>query len=154
VRDARMAVRQLVKSPGFTAVALVTLALGIGANTAIYSVIDGVIRRPLPFVEPDRLVMVWETDRRSGTSREPASWPDLVDIRRQSNTLARVAGVTGVDLSLTPTQGDPIRIGSMRVTTSYFPMLGVDPIVGRNFTEAEDRENGPPVVLISERIWR
>jgi predicted permease len=154
VRDGRHALRQLGRTPGFTAVSLLTLALGIGANTAIYSVVDGVLRRPVPFADPNRLVMIWETDRRSGTTREPASWPDLGDIRSRSTALASVAGFTGVDATFSPPDGEPTRIAAMAVTHEYFPLLGVRPIVGRLFTEAEDRENGPAVAQVGERMWR
>ncbi|MGH7529912.1 MAG: ABC transporter permease, partial [Gemmatimonadales bacterium] len=82
--DLRYALRQLRASPGFTLAAVLTLALGIGANTAIFSVVDGVLLRPAPFEDMDRLVMVWETDRKSGTLHEPASVPDYLDFQRRS----------------------------------------------------------------------
>ena len=93
LHDLRLAVRQLAKSPGFTAAAILTLALGIGANTAIFSVVNGVLLRPAPLADLDRLVMVWETDGNSGTTREPGSVPDFLDYKARSTTLAALAGV-------------------------------------------------------------
>ena len=95
-RDIRYASRQLRRTPGFTLVAIFTLAIGIGANTAIFSVVDGVLLRPVPLADPDRLVVVWETDRRSSTTREPASWPDFIDLAREARTLSAIAGAAVV----------------------------------------------------------
>ncbi|HET9514670.1 MAG TPA: ABC transporter permease [Gemmatimonadales bacterium] len=154
LHDLRYAARQLARSPGFTLVAVVTLALGIGANTAIFSVIDGVLLRPAPLADADRLVVVWETDRGSGTTREPASWPDYLDFQRDSRTLSALAAVSGTDVSLLPQGGDPIRVSGARTTANYFPLIGITPILGRTFSQEEDRPDGPLVVLLSERIWR
>src|SRR6266542_2847397 len=96
-QDLRYGMRMLVKNPGFTAVAVLTLALGIGANTAIFSVIDGVLLRSAPFEDADRLVMVWETDRNSGTTREPASVPDYLDFRVKGTCFREVAAFAGAE---------------------------------------------------------
>ena len=99
--DIRVALRSLRRSPGFTLAAVTTLALGIGANTAIFSVIDGVLLRPTPFPHIDRLAMVWETDRKSGTTREPASVPDFQDFQQQSRRFSALAAFAAQEVSLT-----------------------------------------------------
>ncbi|HEX9895298.1 MAG TPA: ABC transporter permease, partial [Gemmatimonadales bacterium] len=152
--DLRYAVRQLARTPGFTAVAVITLALGIGANTAIFSVVDGVLLRPVVLSDADRLVVVWETDRASSTTREPASWPDFVDFRRETRTLTAAAAVSGADVSLLPDRGEPVRISGAAVTANYFSLVGIAPLLGRVPSEAEDQPNGPRVTLLGERIWR
>lgn len=153
IQDLRYAVRQLRRSPGFTVVAVLTLALGIGPNTAIFSVIDGVLLRPAPVDDPDRLALVWQTDRNSGTTREPASYPDFVDFRERSTRFEDMAAFAATEVNLTPEAGDPARLAALRVTQGFLPILGVDPIVGRTFTADEDRPGGPRVVLISEELW-
>lgn len=153
-QDIRYAFRRLRLSPGFTTVAVLTLALGIGANSAIYSVVDGVLLRALPFAEAKRLVVVWETDRRSGTTREPASWPDYLDYTAQSRGLDGTAIVSGSEVILTPDQGSAIRVSGMQVSESFFPLVGVKPILGRLFTKEEDRPHGPRVIVLGEARWR
>jgi len=153
-QDLRHAVRRLRRSPGFTLVAVLTLALGIGANTAIYSVVDGVLLRAIPFAEGKRLVMVWETDRRSNTTREPASWPDYVDLAERSRVLDGAAAASGMEVTLTPDQGDPVRVSGMAVTHTFFPLVGVRPILGRLFTPEEDRPGGARVTVLGEGLWR
>ena len=144
---------RLCANPGFTAVAVVTLALGIGANTAIFSVVDGLLLRPAPVEAFDRLVMVWETDRHSGTTREPASWPDFIDFRDRSARLAAWGAFTGREVNHTPPRGDAQRLAALGITHDFFPTLGVTPIVGRGFTEAETADGGPLVVMVSEGFW-
>ena len=151
--DLRHAARMLARNPGFSAVAIVTLALGIGANTAIFSVVDGVLLRPAPVEALDRLVMVWETDRHSGTTREPASWPDFIDFRDRSARLEAWGAFTGRQVNHTPPQGDPQRLAGLGITHDFFPTLGVTPIVGRGFTEEETASGGPLVVMVSEGFW-
>ena len=152
--DLRYGARQLRRSPGFTLVAVLTLALGIGANTAIFSVVDGVLLRPVALADADRLVVVWETDRASSTTREPASWPDFADFRRDARSVSALAVVTGTDVTLLPDQGDPIRISAAAITSNYFTLTGITPVVGRAPSEAEDQPNGPRVVVLGEQIWR
>ena len=152
-RDLRQAFRSLRRTPGFTAVAVLTLGLGIGANTAIFSVVDGVLLRPAPFAQMDRLVMVWQTDRKSGTLREPASLPDYFDLQRESRRLDRLAGFVPAEVTLTPDDGEPSRIATLAVTHELLPMLGITPLVGRGFSPEEDRPGAPRVVLIGEELW-
>src|SRR5512147_2500168 len=152
--DLRFALRQFAKSPGFSLVATLTLALGIGANTAIYSVVDGVLLRALPFTDANRLVLVWETDRKSGTTREPASWPDYVDLAARSRTLDGSAAFTGSEVTLTPADGPPVRVSGMSVSQTFFPLVGVRPLLGRLFAAEDDRPSGPSVVVLGEALWR
>ena len=151
-QDIRYAVRALAKSPGFTAAAVVTLALGIGANTAIFSVVDGVLLRPAPFADMDRLVMIWETDRASGTTREPASIPDFADFRQRSAMLQRVAALWAIHASPTPVNGPPTRVPALAVSHEFLPLLGLQPAAGRVFLPEEDVAGGPNVVIISEAL--
>jgi len=151
--DFRYAVRSFRQTPTLTAILIVTLALGIGANTAIFSVIDAVLLRQTPFTDLDRLAVVWETDRNTGTIREPASLPDYLDFKARTRTFEMVAALTTGEVNLTPDRGDPLRLPVLDVTADALPMLGLHPITGRTFTPDEDRPGGPSVVLISEKLW-
>jgi len=153
LQDVRLAARLLAKRPGFTAGAAITLALGIGANTAIFSVVDGVLLRPAPVEQIERLAIVWETDRNSGTTREPASVPDYLDFEAQSRRFSRLAALMAGEVNMMPPAGDPVRLAALRVTHQLLPMLGVAPIAGRTFTEEDDHPGGPSVVVISESLW-
>ncbi|HEX7023756.1 MAG TPA: ABC transporter permease [Gemmatimonadales bacterium] len=152
-RDCRYAFRALRRAPAFTTVAVLTLGLGIGANTAIFSVVDGVLLRPAPFLHMDRLVMVWETDRKSGTSREPASIPDYLDLQRLNRRFEQLTGFSPAEVNLTPDHGEPSRVAALAVSQGLLPMLGIRPLLGRNFTLEEDRPGAARVVLISEELW-
>ncbi len=153
VRDLRHAMRMLLRAPGFTAVAVLTLALGIGANTAIFSVVDGVLFQEVPFAQPDDLVVVWETDRNSGTSREPASLPDFVDFQRRAGSVSSLAAFMAGEANLAGVDAEPRRVAALAVTHELLPTLGVAPLLGRGFTAAETRPNGPKVAVISESLW-
>jgi hypothetical protein len=151
--DVRYALRSFQKTPGLTAILVLTLALGIGANTAIFSVIDAVLLRPAPFARLDRLVMVWETDRNTGTTREPSSFPDYLDFKARSRTCERLAAIMASEVNLIPEHGDPLRLPVLNVSFDALPMLGIQPIAGRTFTADEDRPGGPAVVVISDSLW-
>lgn len=151
--DLRFALRLLAHNPGFSAAAILTLTLGIGMTTAILSVVDGVLLRPIPFPDPERLVVLWETDRDSSTAHEPASYPDFRDFQQRSRRVDRIAGLIAGETTLTPDRGDPSRLASLIVTHDLLPLLGIQPMLGRHFTADDDRVGGPQVVLISERLW-
>src|SRR5690242_4120741 len=153
-RDARYAVRTLRKSPGFTTVVVLTLALAIGANTAIFSVVNGVILRALPYAHDDRLVMVWEVDRFSGTTRENSSVPDYFDFRARNHVFTDVAAFAEQPLTLTRAGAEPQHVVAGEATRNLLPLLGVTPIAGRGFTAAEDSPGGPHAVVLSESLWR
>jgi putative ABC transport system permease protein len=152
-RDLRHAMRMLLRAPGFTAVAVLTLALGIGANTAIFSVVDGVLFQPVPFAQPDDLVVVWETDRHSGTSREPGSLPDFQDFQRRATSVSSLAAFMAGEANLAGAGGEPRRVAGLLVTHELLSTLGVTPLLGRGFTAAETRPAGPKVAVISESLW-
>ena len=152
-RDLRVAGRLLRSDPWFTVAAVLTLALGIGANTAIFSVVDAVLLSDSPFPDPERLVVVWETDRASDTRHEPASWPDIADFRERSRTLAAVSAVVGQDLTLSGA-GDPERLTALAVTPDFLHTLGVRPLVGRLFVEEEGDYGEEWVVVLGEAFWR
>lgn len=158
-RDLRIAVRDLSRSPAFTLAVAVTLALGIGATTAVSSVVDGVLLRPLPFHDPERLVVVWETDRASDTRQEPASVPDFLDFRERSRTLAGLAAFRGLQVNLASTGGEPARLDAAAVSSDLLPLLGVAPLVGRDLPAAAHApagagDGGAPAVLLGEALWR
>jgi predicted permease len=153
-QDLRYSIRLLARSPGFAAAAILTLALGIGATTAIFSVLDAVLLRTSPLADQGRLAMIWETDRASSTTREPASYPDFLDFKERSRHFAQMGAFYAGEVNLTPTQGDPVRLASLAATHDFSGTLGLQPILGRMFTSEEDRRGGPRVVLISERLWQ
>jgi putative ABC transport system permease protein len=153
-QDLRYGLRTLGRNPGFTLVAVLTLALGIGANTAIFSVVDGVLLRPVPLEGADRLRMVWETDRDSGTTREPASVPDYLDFRERSRRFAALAAFSGLEVNLTPIDGEPVRLAALAVSHEFLPMAGIRPLLGRGFAAAEDRPGAANVALIGEDLWQ
>ena len=150
--DLRHAGRATAARPALTTAIVLVLALAIGATTAIFSVVDAVLLRAAP-VDLDGLVMVWETDRDTGTYREPASVPDLLDFRREARTLERVEGVVGTEVTLTPESGDPERLAALVVTDGLLPALGTGPVSGRSFSAAEVVPGAPAVALISESLW-
>ena len=152
-REMRGALRTLLRHRGVSVLAVVMLALGIGANIAMFSVLRTVLLLPSPFASPDGLAMIWQTDRATGTTREPASIPDYADVASRATTLAAVAAFAGSDVNVTPDSGgDPFRVATLSVSASLLPMLGVEPLVGRAFRDNEDRPGSPRVVIIGERL--
>ena len=153
LQDLRYGARLLGRSPGFATAAILTLTLGIGMTTAIFTVVDAVLLQPVPFPDADRLVMVWETDRDTGTTHEPGSWPDFVDFQQRSRRIERFAGLIAGETTLTPERGEPVRLAAIRVTHEFLPLVGVQPILGRGFNADDDRLGEPAVALISEALW-
>jgi len=152
LQDLRIAVRTLRKTPGFTAVALMTLALGIGANAAIFSVLDAVMLKPLPYAAGERLVMVG--DRPSGGgSPGNVGFATYEDLRDRNRTFASIAAIRNWQPTLV-TDGVAERIPAMRVTANYFAMLGARPALGRDFLPEEDRPDSWRVLLLSDGLWR
>jgi predicted permease len=150
-RDVRFAFRTLYNSPGFTAVAVLTLALGIGANTAIFSVVNGVLLNPLPYPHPSQLVEVAEHD--PPFSESSISYPNFLDWVKQNHSFQSLAAYRQNDFSLAG-QGEPQRVIAMQVSATFFPLFGVAPVIGRNFTAAEDRRSAAPTVMLSENLWK
>jgi len=153
LQDLRYASRILWKNPGFTAVAVVALALGIGANTAIFSVVNTVLLRPLPYKDPEQLVMVWEDASRHGYPRDTPTAANYIDWRDQNSVFSGMAAISDNNFNLTGI-GDPERLKGRSVSANLFPVLGVDPQLGRVFTAAEDQPGAQKVVLLSHRLWQ
>ena len=154
LQDLRYAGRTLRKSPGFTTIAAVTLALGVGATTSIFSVVNAVMLRPLPFNDPDRLVRIWESNVERGRPTFAVSHPNFLDWRAQAARFTSMAAFDNVGLSWAGS-GDAEVIFGMRVTASFLETLRVNPALGRNFLAEEDRPGGNTrVVLISDGFWR
>jgi putative ABC transport system permease protein len=151
LQDLRYAVRSLLQRPGFTAVAVLTLALGIGANSAIFSVLHGVLLRPLPYVEAERVVI--PHTRWSANPRGPFSLPEFLDLRERTRAFERVAAYSNGTLTLTGV-AQPERMRAGYVTAEALPVLGVAPVLGRGFTAEEDAPGRPAVVLLSDGLWR
>ncbi|HVF22534.1 MAG TPA: ABC transporter permease, partial [Pyrinomonadaceae bacterium] len=153
LQDLRYATRMLWKNPGFTTVAVVALALGIGANTAIFSVVNTVLLRPLPYKAPEQLVMVWEDATRHGYPRDTPAAANYVDWRDQNSVFSGMAAIAESNFNLTGV-GDPERLKGRRVSASLFPLLGVEPQLGRVFTAAEDQPGTQRVAVLSYRLWQ
>src|SRR5688572_922921 len=151
LNDLRYAFRQLLKNPGFTAVAVLTLALGIGANTAIFSVVNAVLLRPLPYPEPGQLAQL-RADQ-PGSSSTFIDSATFVGVKAQSQSLARIAAYSGGDMTLTGA-GSAERVVAGAVTADFFPLLGVQPALGRNFTREEDTPNGPKAAILGHGLWQ
>lgn len=150
-QDLRYGARMLMKDPGFTFVAVLTLGLGVGANTAIFSVVNAVLLKPLPYPEPGQLAQL---------RLEGAGKPDTViggvayaGVKAQSQLLARIAAYSGGDLTLTG-GGSAQRVEAGAVTVDFFPLLGIQPVLGRNFTREEDTPNGPKAVILGHGLWQ
>ena len=154
LQDIRFGLRMLLKSPSISIVAVIALALGIGANTAIFSVVNAVLLRPLPFPEPEKLVSLFEADTQRGLVRGSHSYPNFLDMRAQQDVFERVSSYHGSDYILTG-RGEPARLQGLVATADLFPLLGVQPLLGRTFLPEEDKpsENGR-VAIISEQLFR
>jgi predicted permease len=149
--DLRYAMRQLGKTPGLALLAIVTLALGVGANTAIFTVIESVLLRPLPYAHSDRLLYIGSKSDKP--SFNTTSWMNYRDIRAQAKLLEEVAGYSE-DVGVLETRDGSQSVVAPRVTTNIFSMLGAQPLLGRTFIESEGQAGGPQVVLLSEGLWR
>ena len=152
IKDIRYGLRGLWKRPGFTVVALITLALGIGANTAIFSLINAVLIRPLPFPEPDRLVWTWGNIRNGG-SRASVSPLDYLDYRHENHTFEQFAAMTSASANLTG-GGEPERLAAAAVTGNFFQALGVQPALGRTFQLENEKPGSDQVAVLSYGLWQ
>jgi putative ABC transport system permease protein len=154
LQDVRYGWRTLWANPGFALVAIVTLALGIGANSAIFSVVNAVLLRPLPYPAADRLVQIWEI-RPDGDDHNVVSRGNFLDWRDMAQSFEDLGGYSsGYGIGLTPSDGEPLRISGASATPGVFRTLGVSPRLGRTFSAEEGLPGGDAVALISERIWR
>ena len=150
IQDVRYGLRVLRKNPGFTAIAIVTLALGIGANTALFSVVNGVLLNPLPFPDSDQLVGIHEN--KPNFEGGSISYLNFVDWQKENRTFSSMAVARATAFSLTGT-GEPEQVSAEFVTSDFFPLLGVKPLMGRTFTPDEDQVGANPVAIVSEGFW-
>jgi putative ABC transport system permease protein len=154
LQDVRYGLRMLAKNPGFTAVAVVTLALGIGANTAVFSLVDTILLRPLPYRSPEQLVVVSETLPQMGGDTEiGVAAGEYLDYRDRNRSFVKTGAYEAAGFNLTG-EGTPARVNAAAVTASVFPLLGVPPRLGRTFTADEERSGSTPVVVLSFSLWQ
>jgi hypothetical protein len=151
-QDLRFAVRMLAKDPGFTAVAVLCIALGIGANTTAFSVIQAVLLRPFPYADPERIVAVHQINLRKEVDEGGFSYPDFLDLRTQSSSFSQMAAHGGRTLVISGKE-EPERVLGAAISASLFPLLGEQPALGRNFREDEDLPGAPPVILLGHDLW-
>jgi putative ABC transport system permease protein len=150
-RDVRYGLRSMRRTPGFTAAAILTLGLGIGATTAIFTVVNAALLRPLPYPEPDRLVYV---KQRLESGINFFTWPKAFAAwRNRSRSISQIAAYMANEANLTGA-GEAERVETALVTAQMLPMLGVTPVLGRTFAVGEDRPGAAPVALVSESLWR
>src|SRR6185295_2983846 len=154
LQDIRYAIRGFLKRPGFTAIALIALALGIGANTAIFSLVNAVLLRPLPFAEPSRLIWVFGSVR-NGTNRASVAPLDYLDFRQQNSTFEQFAALFVVPQAVNLTgNGEPERLSAALVTGNYFAAMGSTPMLGRGFQIANEQPEQNQVAVLSYALWQ
>jgi putative ABC transport system permease protein len=153
-QDLRYAVRTLLKSPGFTTVAVACLALGIGVNATIFSVVDGVMLNPYPYPDADRIIVAHSSNQRLGITRNSPSFKDFEDFRDGNSTLESMAGFTRRSLTISDGAGEPERFPGLAASASLFEIIGERPVLGRSFRPDDDRLGAPPVILLSDHVWR
>jgi len=152
IKDIRFGLRSLAKRPAFTAIAVITLALGIGANSAIFSVVNAVLLRPLPFKDPDRLMVVWERRENSGRANLPLSGHEYAAFKERTNAFEALTLFQPNAFNLTG-RGDPVVVDAGEVSTEYFSVVGVPPLLGRTFAPGEDGGGGARVVVLNHKLW-
>ena len=153
LKDVKYGWRMLWKSPAFSAVAVILVALGIGANTAVFSVVEAVLLRPLPYDDPDRLAMVWEDASHMGFPQNTPAPANFIDWKKQNRVFTDMAAMAGGTYNLTG-EGDPEKVDGYAAGWNLFPLLGVKPALGRTFLPEEDRPGGPRVALLSHGLWK
>jgi putative ABC transport system permease protein len=152
-QDLRFAFRVLLKKPSFTIFAALTLAIGIGANTAIFSIVHSLLLEPLPFTHADRLVIPWTIYREGGQTRVPASGPELTELRARSRTLEEIAGIWSTNVAFTG-DGEPEQVKAGMVTANFFSCLGAQAALGRTFLPSEEGSGVPTAIVLSDGLWR
>ena len=154
LHDVRFALRSVRSNPGFSIVAALTLALGIGATTAIFSVVNTVLLYPLPYPEPDELIRVWSSNQEGGIERDMMSAPDMRDFIEASPVIEDLAGYAEYDLTMVDDEGNAVKVLGHGVTPNYFDVLGVSTVLGRTFTPEDGTANGEGVVVIGHALWQ
>src|ERR1700720_1920376 len=152
-KDIRYGVRSLLKQPGFTAVVVLTLALGVGANTAIFSIVNGVLLRPLNFVEPDRVLAINEINQQQSPEPIQLSYPNLIEVQKQSKSFEEIAAYNMSTYVLSG-QGDPLRVAGLAVSANIFPLLRAKAAQGRILLPEDDRPGANRVVVVSHGFWQ
>src|ERR1051325_8017015 len=152
IKDIRFAMRGLLKRPAFTAIAVITLALGIGANSAIFSVVNAVLLRPLPFKDPDRLMVVWERSANSGDANLPLSGHEYAAFKERTTSFEALTLIQPNGFNLTG-RVNPLMVDAAEVSTDYFSIVGVPPLLGRTFAPGEDQNGGAKVVVLGHKLW-
>src|SRR6185369_12653740 len=152
LQDLRYAVRSLKKKPGFKVIGVLTLALSIGASTAIFTVVDSALLRGLPYKSPDKLYHLWESTPRKEYGKREFSYPDYQDY--QKNTVFEGLAAYSGGANILSGFGEPERVNSPVVSANFFSVLGVDPIIGRTFQAGEDNQNGPKVTVLTYGLWQ
>jgi predicted permease len=151
LQDVRYGLRMLLKNPAFTAIAVLTLALGIGANTALFSVVNGVLLSPLPFPDPDRLVAVYSKTQQF--SESSISYPNFLDWNRNNHSFSKLGAFRSEEYNMTG-EGEPERLHGHMISADFFPALGINPLLGRNILPEEDKPGAAPVALIGDGLWK
>ena len=152
-RDSRHAVRTLLRTPGFSLVAILTFGLGMGVNSAVFSVFNGVLLHPLPYPEPDRITMIWMDNRRQGIKEDITSYPNFRDWQQQNTSFAHVAAYTPTAFNLTGAE-EPERLQGAQTTANFFDVMGVRPAGGRVYTEANETPGNDAVVVLAHGLWQ
>jgi len=153
LQDLRYSIRMLLKKPSFTAIAVLALAIGIGANTAIFSVVNAILLRPLPYKNFQRISMIWMDNPKLGVAEDWHSYPNYVDYKEQNQVFEDMAAFNNRSFNLTGS-GDPVRVVGVWTTASLFSVLGVEPALGQVFTEAEEEPGKDLVVVLSNALWK
>jgi putative ABC transport system permease protein len=154
LHDLRFGIRMLARNPGFTAVAVITLALGIGANSTIFSLVSAILLQKPAVRDPDRVMMVQSTNRARGWDLQPVSAPDFLDWRSQSHSFEGMAAADGENAFSLTGSGNPERVTGTRVSANYFQVLGVSAALGRAFVQGEDQAGREHVIILSNRLWK
>jgi predicted permease len=151
--DLRFALRSLFKTPGFTVIAVLTMAVAIGACSSLFSVLQAVVLRPLPYPHPDTLVSIWAINNERSLQAPALSWAKFEAYRTRTDVFADISMSAGNGFTLTEGVGEPEQVNGLHASANFLPILGLQPVRGRQFTAEEDKEGGPPVVMISQRLW-
>lgn len=152
--DLRFAIRSLRKTPGFTVTAILTMAVAIGACASLFSVLQAVVLRPLPYPNPDTLVSVWALNRERNLEAPALSWAKFEAYRERKDVFSEISMSAGNGFTLTEGTGEPEQVAGLHASANFLPVLGLNPARGRSFTADEDKEGGPPVVMLGHQLWQ
>ncbi len=154
MHDLKYAIRSLLKTPGFTTVAILTMAVAIGACASLFSVLQAVVLKPLPYPDPDSLVSIWGVNRERNLEAPVISWSKYEAFRDRRDVFSAISMSAGNGFTLVEGTGEPEQVFGLHASANFLPVLGLNPVRGRSFSPEEDQEGGPPVAMISEKLWR